>query len=102
MGKGFNFRQTPKKGVAPPQPLLFLWSGRGIHPSYLATLSDGQPPLGPIFFLNWLLLGLSKICQGFPHQLEGLFCWKKEKKDLEIPSTLHLLDNLERAQSHSF
>ena len=98
-GKVFNSGQTTKKGVATPQPPLSLWPRRGIHPSYLAALSDGQPPLGPLFFLNWLLLGLSKICQGCSHKLEGLLFWKK---DLEIRSTLYLLDYLERAQSHNF
>ena len=61
-----------------------------------------SPFWDPLFLLNWLLLGLSKNCQGCSLQLEGLFCWTKEKKDLEICSTLHLLDCLERAQSHSF
>ena len=53
--------------------------------------------MGSLFLLSRFLLGPSKNNQGSPTQLEGFFCWKKEKKDLEICSPLHLLDGVEGA-----
>ena len=60
--------------------------------------------MGSLFLLSRFLLGPSKNCQGCSHQLEGFFCWKKEKKDLEIYSSLHFRDGTVDVQKlkHSF
>ena len=54
--------------------------------------------LWDVFFslvgFSWVL---SKTVKDAPTQLEGFFCWKNEKKDLEIYSPLHFLDNVEGA-----
>ena len=41
LGQDFNVGQPPKKGVAPSQSMLSLWSEWGMRPSYFVAQSSG-------------------------------------------------------------
>ena len=43
-------------------------------------MSDGQPPLGPLFLLNWFLLGLPKTVKDALINWKGSFVGKKRRK----------------------